>query len=386
MFAQILNKQLDESQLCPICRASMFYIEAEEYDKPLNYFQCSHCQHQIYIEDQRSCHCEACQKQRKKQIQATRLQEQRLYQQDEHKDEYELQQLNFMQQLFLLSLLDETVQEGAQYTEYLDWEKIKYYPITPNYYFQYQLLQQLLKQKILISRAQDYGQAQYYLNLRLDGYREPSLFSVVQQLRLHFYHHLSRGLPFKSADEVQSALKMVLYQEVIQFMQYYCKTWGVQIAGNRQFQQYCFTLLDHLAVGQIYYLLQNALEYLHQQKALQAKNDNFINTNILRKTIQQYRERGLKEKWETPTLPRPQQLPLSQMSLILFYKFLGYDDHIFFQPMLHSWKKIEPRLKFYSQKRCMNCGSEQLRVEYDAQHYVSLCCELCNHQDHYFTQ
>ena len=74
------------------------------------------------------------------------------------------------------------------------------------------------------------------------------------------------------------------------------------------------------------------------------------------------------------------------MSEILFYRFLGYDENIFFQPVWRSWQKIEPRLKFYSQKRCMHCGSQELSVDYDASDYVSLFCRSCKHQDHYFTR
>jgi hypothetical protein len=179
---------------------------------------------------------------------------------------------------------------------------------------------------------------------------------------------------------------VLLYQEIVQFTQHYCRTWGIQISGNKNFQTFCYRLLDVLAVGQIFYLIQTALEYLYQKKALQVRNENFINTNILKKTVQQYRERAVAEKWETSTLPRPPNIPLSRMSEILFYHFLGYDEGIFFQPVWKSWKKIEPRLNFYSQKRCMYCGSNELTVEYDAQNYVTLLCRNCKHQDHYFTQ
>ena len=136
----------------------------------------------------------------------------------------------------------------------------------------------------------------------------------------------------------------------------------------------------------IYYLIQNALEYLYKSKALQARNENFINTNLLKKTLQQYREKSLTEKWETSTLPRPNNIPFSRMSEILLFKFLGYDESIFFHPIRHAWKRIEPRLNFYSQKRCMHCGSSDLTVEYDANDYVSLLCRNCKHQDHYFTR
>lgn len=60
--------------------------------------------------------------------------------------------------------------------------------------------------------------------------------------------------------EVKSALYLVLYQEIIQFAQFYCRLWGVQIAGNNSLQTFCYRLMDVLAVGQIYYLVQTALE------------------------------------------------------------------------------------------------------------------------------
>ena len=68
-------------------------------------------------------------------------------------------------------------------------------------------------------------------------------------------------------------------------MQFYCRTWGIQIAGNNSFQVFCYRLLDVLAVGQIYYLIQTALEYLYERKALQPRNENFINTNLLEKKL-----------------------------------------------------------------------------------------------------
>ena len=125
----------------------------------------------------------------------------------------------------------------------------------------------------------------FYLNIRLDGYSDPSLFSVAQQLRYWFYENLSLGIPFKTVDEVKDALYLVLYQEIVQFMQFYCRTWGIQIAGNRSFQGFCYRLMENLAVGQLFYLIQTALEYLYKQKALQVKNEKFINTNLLKKTL-----------------------------------------------------------------------------------------------------
>lgn len=364
----------------------MYWVEAEQYDQELTYHECSHCQHRVYTDQVHNCHCESCLANRRRQMKETRLQENRQFQQKKDVFEYELSQLSFLNKLFLLAILDDHVHEHSQHTEYIDWDSIKYHPISPNYLMQNALVKRMGKENILTLKDFNTEQHHYYINVRLDGYSEPSLFSITQQLRHWFYENLSMGVPFKSADEVKDVLYYMLYQEVIQFAQFYCRSWGIQIAGNKSFQAFCYRMLDVLAVGQIYYLVQTALEYLHTQKALQLRNENFINTNLLKKTLQQYRERAITEKWETFTLPRPQQLPLSKMSAILFYHFLGYDENIFFQPIWRSWQKIEPRLKFYSNKRCMHCGSEELTVDYDASDYVSLFCRNCKHQDHYFTR
>lgn len=386
MDLQILQKQLDESSHCPLCQASMNWIEAEQYSQEFQFHECSHCQHRVFKSDSKlNCHCAQCTASRKKQTQQTILQEQR---KNKVKDEvvYSLNQLSFLHKLFLLSLLDRYAREDVQHDELIHWQNIKYHDFTPNYLFQHQLVQELLKLGVLKSQDSNIETEHFYLNIRLDGYADPSLFSITQQLRQWFYENLSLGIPFKSTDEVKDALYLVLYQEIVQFMQFYCRTWGIQIAGNRPFQAFCYRLMEGLAVGQIFYLIQTALEYLHKQKALQPRNDKFINTNLLKKTLEQYRERALNERWETTTLPRPYTIPFSKMSEVLLFKFLGYDESIFIQPVWKSWRKIEPRLNFYSVKRCMYCGSNDLIVDYDAQDYVSLICRKCKHQDHYFTR
>ena len=384
---QILQKQLDASTHCPLCRASMYWVEAEEYDKELNYHECSHCEHRVFQDAVHTCHCESCGVQRKKLMRETSQQEhKKLQQKKQDIVEADLNQLSFLNKLFLLSILDNIVQEHTTHQEFIDWNQIKYFSITPNYLFQSYLIKQLVKDNVLIAKDFSDTAHQYYINVRLDGYSEPSLFSITQQLRNWFYENLAMGVPFKTSEEVKGVLNLVLYQEIVQFMQFYCKTWGVQIAGNLSFQSFCYRLMDSLAVGQIYYMISNALEYLHKQNALQPRNENFINTNLLKKTLQQYRERATTEKWESFTMPRPHNIPLSKMSEILFYRFLKYDEKIFFQPVWRSWKKIEPRLKFYSLKRCMHCGSNELNVDYDADDYVTLFCRNCKQQDHYFTR
>lgn len=383
---QILQKQLDESTLCPLCQASMYWIEAESYEQEKNFHECSHCTHRVFVDRISTCHCEKCTASRKKMMTETRLQEQRhATYKNKEQPIAELAHLSFLEKLFLLSILNQHVQEHLQHSESIAWERIKYAPITPNYLFQNSLFKKLIKDQVFIEKQKNSDTPEYYINLKIEGYSDPSLFSITQQLRQWFFHQLSLGIPFKHAEEVKDTLYLVLYQEIIQFMQRYCKPWQIQISGNKQFQQLCYRLLEHLAVGQIYFMIQRALEYLHQKNALQARNDQFINTNLLKKTLEQYRERAITERWETSTLPRPSDIPLSQMSQILF-EFLGYDETIFFQPVWRSWKKIESRLKFYSTKRCMYCGSEDLTVDYDAEHYVSLLCRQCRHQDHYFTQ
>ncbi len=386
MELQILQKQLDESSHCPLCQASMYWVEAEQYSQEIQFHECSHCQHRVFTSSSKlNCHCDQCTAQRKKQTQQTKIQEQRKY---KVKDEviYSLNQLSFIHKLFLLSLLDGYAREDVQHDELIHWKNIKYHEITPNYLFQNQIVKELLNSGILKSPDSSLETESFYLNIRLDGYSDPSLFSVAQQLRYWFYENLSLGIPFKTVDEVKDALYLVLYQEIVQFMQFYCRTWGIQIAGNRSFQGFCYRLMENLAVGQLFYLIQTALEYLYKQKALQVKNEKFINTNLLKKTLEQYRERATTERWETSTLPRPHNIPLSKMSEVLLFKFLGYDESIFFQPIWKSWRKIEPRLNFYSVKRCMYCGSNDLAVDYDAKDYVSLICRQCKHQDHYFTR
>lgn len=380
MPIQILRKQLDSSTLCPLCQAAMYWVDAHMNDQDLNFHECSHCAHRTDTNDMLTCHCEHCTQQRKKLVKETRFQEIRKYRQ-KNLEPLSLNQLTFLQKLFLLAILDEMVGEATQHAEYICWENIQYTAISPNIQFQKQLFNQLLKDNILISDQEEH----FYLNVRLDGYGEPSLFSITQQLRAWFYEDLSQGTPFKHSDEVKEVLYLMLYQEVVQFAQAICRPWGIQIAGHSSLRQLCYRLLDQLAVEQIFYLVQNALTYLHKKNALEERNESFVNTHRLKKTLIQYRERAIAQRWETPCLPRPKDLRFNKMGEILYFRFFKYDERIFNQPIWHLWKKIQPRLSFYSDKRCMHCGSNDLDVEYDAESYVSLICRRCKHQDHYFT-
>ena len=380
---QILQKQLEAATQCPLCRAAMYWIEAIDYEQDLTWHECSHCAHQLFTSQTRNCHCTTCQNQRKKMMQQTKQQEIR-HNNKQDLPQPKLENLSFLKQLFLLSVLDDRVQEHTAHAEFIDWNAIKYQSITPNYWFQKQLFEQLIKDGVLQPRN-DRADC-YDLNLAVMGYTDASLYYVTEQLRQRFYSNLSRDVPFKDDQEVKDALQLMLYQELVQFMQLCCKTWSVQIASSKGLQQFCLQLLDQLAVGQIYYLIQNALDYLHQQKALKARNENFINSNLLKKTLEQYRERAINERWETSCLPRSPMMPLSKMSQIFFVQFLGCNDELFMQPMWKAWKIIAPRLQFYAKKRCMNCGADDLTVNYDAKDYVSLKCNVCGHQDHYFVE
>lgn len=389
MEIQVLSKILDESSFCPLCKGASYFVEAEFNDQEFQFSECSFCNHRVFPENNHTCHCDKCAEKRKQIIRETSKEEKlaiRRKQQISEDDVMDLNQLNFLQKLFLLSILDEKVQEGKAYDEFIDWEELKYRPITPSYMFQNHLMKNLIKTNVLIPTENVDDCTKFYINVRLDGYAEPSLYSITTRLRQLFYENLQFGIPFKTAEEVREALYFVLYQEVMQFAIFCCRTWGVQISGNSQFQKFCVEQLNYLAVGQLFHLTQNALDYLHGKKALQARNDNFYNTNHLRKTLEQYRKRMTQERWETSTLPRPSNYPKSRMSEILLHKFLGYDDSIFVQPVPRLWMDIQPRINFYAVKRCMNCGSNDLRIDYDSGDQVTMTCRHCQHQDHYFVK
>ncbi len=151
MSLQILHKQLDESTPCPLCQAAMFWVDAEQYDKEINFHECSHCQHRVFSNSNLNCHCDSCLAQRKKILKETRQQEQRKTKTKKDIYEFELGQLSFMHKLFLLALLDDYAQEHTQHQEFIDWEQIKYFSITPNYLFQNSLVKQLVKEQILVA-------------------------------------------------------------------------------------------------------------------------------------------------------------------------------------------------------------------------------------------
>ncbi len=94
MALQILQKQLDESSHCPLCQASMYWVDAEQFEQDVQFHECSHCQHRVFKDTKMTCHCETCTKQRKKLLQQTRLQEQRQFK-SKDQPQRSLEQLSF---------------------------------------------------------------------------------------------------------------------------------------------------------------------------------------------------------------------------------------------------------------------------------------------------
>jgi hypothetical protein len=384
---QIYQKQLDQSQLCPVCQAAMYWIEAEYHHQALNFHQCSHCQHRLYYGEQTpTCHCTHCLQQRQQAIQATRFQERkqlRLKQKQQNDSlEIPLQQLRLVEKLFLLSLLDGVVDERCTHAEFIDFSK--YYPlnIAPSYQLFKQLKNSFISQDYLLSYQQ--SEQQFFPNLRLHGYREPSLLSLTQQLRDWFYRDFTKAVPYKDPEEVKDTIVILLSHELINYCQYCCQKWQILFYANQQFVDYCKTLLQDLAPTQIFFLIQRGLSYLHQSQLLEASNHNYVNTNRLRKTLQGYRERGQQQAWETGNLPRPVDLSYAQMNFIFFERFLKLDQKIFMQPLWKCWQQILPRLRFFGERHCIHCGSKDLAIDYSTNDYVSLTCLRCKQQDHYF--
>ena len=81
----------------------MFWIEAEQYDQAMNFHECSHCHHRLFQDGRGNCHCDTCLAKRKKMLAETRLQEQRqLNSKAKDAVEYRLDQISFLNKLFLI--------------------------------------------------------------------------------------------------------------------------------------------------------------------------------------------------------------------------------------------------------------------------------------------
>ena len=316
-LSQIYHKQLDDSQFCPLCKGAMHWIEAELYHQPINFHQCSHCDHCIfYGEKKRSCQCKQCLIKRKKTLkQSVAIEKQQQWRQShKNKDDTEflLDDLKLIEKLFLLSLLDGSVDDQRPHAEYLDFNHYYQLQIASSYPLFKQLKTHFIQSGYLVPLSHQEDNQTFYTHLRLHGYRDPSLLSLTHQLRQWFYQDLTQGVPYKDAEEVRETLIHILFHELINFCQYCCQKWQIQFFPNRSFEQTCKELLEQYALTQVFYWVDRALNYLYQKQLLQRDNDKFINANLLKKTLLQYKLKGIEQAWETPNLPRPEQIPYSQ--------------------------------------------------------------------------
>lgn len=391
MDIDILQQHLTDDT-CPLCQHHFYEMEANIYGRLYHYFQCANaeCQHQVFPQQDRICYCAECRILHKKTLKQS-SQDEVKKQKNKIKSEdliTELYQLSFIDKLFLLSVLENHVNEDLKHAEYISWSYLKRFLITPNYYYQKQLMQHCVQQKYLLkstTASSQNAEENYYINLRLAHDTEPNIYYLTLTLRHLFYDNLTQGIPFSTAEEVKQAIYSLMYQQIIQYCQFICQDWHIMIAGNKYLEKLCYQLLENLALSQIYYLIHRALNYLHQKQLLQTKNDKFINTNLLRKTVQSYYETAMTEKWESYSILFPEQMPISTMSYILFYRFLNLSDDIYYQPIWKIWQKIEPRLKFYERQHyCISCGSNQVIAEYDNTQSITLYCQECQQRNYYF--
>lgn len=384
---EILSRRLDRQMICPLCQNPMYDIEGEIVGRVYQFYQCKSCQHQIFPQQDRICYCEQCEQERKKLMRETSRQEKKKYEKPDKSQKYHekallpmINDLTFIQKLFLLSVLDYYVNEERTHGEYMAWDKIKYYPITPNYQYQAYLFKLLIQQGFVVEHNHS---GFYYLNISLDGLYDSSLYHIHQGLKSGFCTQLHEYIPFKHENEVKFALYQMMYQEVVQFMQFICGQWKIQIAGNSLLERFCQQLMGHLALSQIFYLVKHALEYLNSKKLLKKKNDDFVNTNLLRKTLMEYEQKIIHEKWETASILRPESMPMSHMSQLFYYQFLNLRENFYYQPLWKIWQNVQPRLTFFAQRRCLYCGSHDVWVEYDQFQQISLKCQMCHRQYHY---
>lgn len=115
-------KQLDEKYWRPLCQASMYWVEAEQYEQELNFHQCSHCEHRIFkIANNKTVIAQAVPTTQKIMAETRCKNNKKFKKQDA--PERELNQLRFIDKLFLLSILDQHAQEHIPHEEFIDWEK-----------------------------------------------------------------------------------------------------------------------------------------------------------------------------------------------------------------------------------------------------------------------
>ncbi|MFW1859207.1 hypothetical protein [Acinetobacter defluvii] len=383
MALLILQKEHDESSFCPLCKASMFIVSAELNDEPVEYFECTHCEHKISDSSLIHCTCQAC---------SNALLEQKTTSPQNKKvlNVRNLSSLYLIDKLFLFAILDKISNNDYFQNEFINFEKIKWEKVTATYSLQNTILYRLEKYNVITKKKMvtlKDNDNDFYLNIRVDRFLEPSLYAIHQKLKQWFFEDFKFGAPFQQAEEVHSTLFIIFYHEILEFTQYYCKRLGVKFSGNKKFKEYCYYLLNYLSLGQIYYMVQTALDYLSEQKnALDSLNTDFNNTNKLRKTLEEYRKNSITRKFEISTLPRPYDLYFSRVSEIFLFHLIKLDENYVAQTIPSIWQNIKPRMEFFSKFNCMYCGSTDLIVEYDDNQSISTFCNRCKHQDHYFTK
>lgn len=384
MALLILQKEHDESSFCPLCKASMFLVSAELNDEPIQYFECTHCEHKISESEAMQCTCRACSQDLLTSKNETTKNSKKVL------NIRPLTSLYLIDKLFLLAALEKIICNDYFENEFINFEKLKWEKLTSTYSLQNTILYRLEKYHVISKRKMvtlKDDENSYYLNVRVDRFLEPSLYTIYQKLRQWFFEDFKYGAPFQQAEEVRTTLFIIFYHEIIEFTQYYCRRLGVKFSGNKKFKDYCDYLLNYLSLGQIYYMVQTALDYLSEQKnALDPNNTDFNNTNKLRKTLEEYRKNAIERKFEISTLPRPFDLKFGRTSEIFLFQFIKLDENYIAQTIPHIWQDIKPRMEFFSKFNCMYCGSTELSIEYDADHSISTFCNHCKHQDHYFTQ
>lgn len=384
----VYQKYLDESTYCELCNASMMWIEGEFNSLELQYHVCTNCGHSYLPEKSPSpCQCKHCLEQRRKTIRETLKYEKYESRQKnlKSKDQLEilLDDVSFLDKLFTLALLDGAVREGASYNEHLNFNHIYALDIAPNYQLFNQLVKKFKFDLFLIPMNPTIEDNCFYLNFKLKGYSEPSLMALTEQLRHWFYGNFTKGIPYKTADEVKDVLLTILAHEAIRFCSIKCGEVGVQFVANNKLVEFCKEVLNVWSPTQLFHQIQNAIDYLKKAKLLEASNVNFINTNMICKTLEKYRQVMAGNKWEVGIVKRP-DYPYSQMTNILLFEFLGFKENAFNQPLWKNWNDALPTLRFFEECHCIHCGGYNLFIDHKDDENISFTCSDCKMQDHYF--
>lgn len=377
----------DSSQKCPLCKKIMHWVTGEIYHQEVQFHHCESCDHHIFYGERTfNCHCPSCLAKRNKKIKQSLYEEQtsQWLKQREQNDEtaYLLDELSLTDKLFLLALTHQTVRHDYPYQQYFQFEQYQSTRIAPSFQLFKQLKNHFIQHHYLVELKPD--SEQYYTNLRLHGYREPDLMTLVEQLRAWFLGGFAHGVPYQNEQEVLETLYTLMTHEANLYCQYYAQKYHVQIYANQRLMQSFKILLKDLALTQLYYLISKAIDYLHDNQLLHHRNEDFVNSNLLNQTLLKYRKQGQQQAWETPNLPRPTDLSYSQMSSIFIFDFLKLNELAIQQPLWKCWQDVLPQLKFFADIHCIGCGYRQMTIEYLSEQNISCHCPQCKQQQHYF--